>query len=728
MIRALLPAVAALAATASAQSTTTLVDYGAEWRYFDQGTDPGFLWWLSSFNDISWPVGDAEFGFGDGDESTIVSFGPNPAQKHVTTYFRHAFNVPNPTAYQAIELRLRSDDGAAVFLNGTELERRNLPVDPLTYGTFALAPVRDYGEVYGFPTFDRALDFRTGRNVLAVEVHLESPGDGDMSFDLQLIGHTGPSVTRGPYLQNMRSDAVTVCWRTIIPAAGALWVGSSPQTLALVADDPFPRTDHELVVTGLDPGETYVYAVGEVGAPAPSVPPGQRFRTPPLTGTREPFRAWILGDSGTLTYDQLRVRDAFRTRAMTRPPDLALLLGDNAYRQGLDEEYQTSFFEVYDQMLAKAPFWSTRGNHELDIANYYQTFVHPTAGEAGGVASGTEAYYSFDWANVHFICLDSFDSDRTVSGPMWQWAEMDLMSTTQDWIIAYWHHSPYSKGSHDSDMEFRQAEMRVNFLPLLDDYGVALVFGGHSHSYERSGQIHGHYGFSSTFDPAQHVVDFGDGRPGSSGAYEHTTAGDPGAVYVVAGSSGGASPEGSLDHPVMLHSSRRLGSMILDVSGSRMDVTMLDDNGNREDWFSIIDPTAGATICSGVVDGEGCLPSVSLAGSTSLSSGQPLTITAAPVRANAFGILVYSLGAGARSGPFNGQLCLSGDLVRTSTVGSGGSGPCSGSLSFGFDSLYNDPSHSMITPGATVYCQYWYRDVGALPSTFSEAVWFTIDP
>ncbi len=31
---------------------------------------------------------------------------------------------------------------------------------------------------------------------------------------------------------------------------------------------------------------------------------------------------------------------------MTREADLMLLLGDNAYRQGLDLEFQTAFFEA----------------------------------------------------------------------------------------------------------------------------------------------------------------------------------------------------------------------------------------------------------------------------------------------------------------------------------------------------------------------------------------------
>ena len=81
---------------------------------------------------------------------------------------------------------------------------------------------------------------------------------------------------------------------------------------------------------------------------------------------------------------------------------------------------------------------------------------------------------------------------------MLTWRENDLAETTQKWIIAYWHHPPYTKGSHNSDSESRLVDMRENALPILESSGVDLVLSGHSHSYERSYQLHGHYGTSGT--------------------------------------------------------------------------------------------------------------------------------------------------------------------------------------------------------------------------------------
>ena len=83
--------------------------------------------------------------------------------------------------------------------------------------------------------------------------------------------------------------------------------------------------------------------------------------------------------------------------------------------------------------------------------------------------------------------------------------EADLAATDQDWIIAFWHPPSYTKGSHDSDTEIRLIEMRENLLPILENHGVDLVLTGHSHSYERSFLLDGHYGTSDTLTEEMQV-------------------------------------------------------------------------------------------------------------------------------------------------------------------------------------------------------------------------------
>ena len=197
--------------------------------------------------------------------------------------------------------------------------------------------------------------------------------------------------------------------------------------------------------------------------------------------------------------------------------------------------------------------------------------------------SGTEAYYSFDYANIHFICLESHETDRSKEGAMMAWMKNDLAATTQDWLIAFWHHPPYTKGSHDSDREKELIDMRENFVPVLESYGVDLVLSGHSHCYERSFLVHGHYGKTDTFDAEKMVLQ------GDATDYVKALSGSDkgqGAIYTVAGSSGKIGP-GKLDHPIMKVSLRELGSMVLEVDGLKLNAQFLNWDGEIRDQFTI---------------------------------------------------------------------------------------------------------------------------------------------
>jgi len=401
-----------------------------------------------------------------------------------------------------------------------------------------------------------------------------------------------PQVTRGPYLQACTAGAVTVRWRTNSQSDTWVGYGTSPDTLTSGVSDAATTTEHELRLTGLLPATRYYYSVG-TSTDALAGDTSFTFVTAPLPGTPQPTRVWVIGDSGETSTEAFAVRDAYAAWTGVRGTDLWLMLGDNAYGSGTDSEYQDAVFNQYPVMLRQAPLWPTRGNHD-DIhggANndYYDIFSLPAAGEAGGLSSGTEAYYAFDWANIHFICLDSVDSDRSPGGAMLTWLANDLAANTRPWVIAYWHHPPYSKGSHNSDAESQLIDMRQYALPILEAGGVDLVLSGHSHSYERSFLIDGHYGRSNTLTTAM-VLDAGDGRVDGGGAYHKpATPASPhdGAVYAVAGSSSKNSG-GQLNHPVMVASLDLCGSMVLDVDGYRLDARFLSETGVVLDSCTIV--------------------------------------------------------------------------------------------------------------------------------------------
>jgi hypothetical protein len=164
-----------------------LVKAGSVWRYLDAGQDPGQAWFSPNYDDGAWKSGPAELGYED-NPRTVIDGGPSD-KRHITTHFRHSFNVVDPAFYRTLWLRLQRDDGAVVYLNGTEIHRVNLPAGVLiTPTTLANRTVQGLEEELLIPTqISQALPLlRPGMNVLAVEIHQDSPRSPDLSFDLEL--------------------------------------------------------------------------------------------------------------------------------------------------------------------------------------------------------------------------------------------------------------------------------------------------------------------------------------------------------------------------------------------------------------------------------------------------------------------------------------------------------------------------------------------------------------
>lgn len=426
-----------------------------------------------------------------------------------------------------------------------------------------------------------------------------------MSFVIAVLAAASlhaQTVVRGPYLQSPTPGSVIVKWRTDVATDSQVSFAVVDGT-PLFVSDPSVTTEHEVMLTGLSPETLYNYTVGTAALVLAGGDLGingdgeHYFTTPPPAGIDKNTRVWVIGDSGTADANAAAVRDAYKSFTGARGTDVWLMLGDNAYNSGRDNEYQAAVFDMYPQLLRQVPVWSALGNHDgIDMAfnppgAYPQIFSFPIAAEAGGIASGTENYYSFDYGNIHFVVLDStINANRVAGSPQWTWLAADLAANARRWTIALWHHPHYSKGSHDSDAEVALIEMRENAIPLLEQHGVDLVLAGHSHSYERSFLIDGHHDVSGTLTPAM-ILDGGDGHPNGDGAYmKPGPAGTPneGAVHAVVGSSGKIEIDGNLDHPVMFTSMFTLGSMVVDVNRDELTAAFLDSGGTVLDEFTII--------------------------------------------------------------------------------------------------------------------------------------------
>jgi hypothetical protein len=265
-----------------------------------------------------------------------------------------------------------------------------------------------------------------------------------------------------------------------------------------------------------------------------------------------------------------------------------------AYQRGRDVEFQTRFFEMYEPTLRNVVCWPTMGNHEggtskgtNGVGPYYDAYVVPARGEAGGVPTGTEAFYSFDYGRIHFICLDSHDLDRKPTGLMARWLKLDMERTKADWLIAFFHHPPYTKGSHDSDREKQLIEMRQHIMPILESGGVDLVLTGHSHIYERSMLIDGAYATPTVAEGV--VLDDGEGDPTTGEPYKKSAGLTPnsGNIQIVAGHGGTTvSRKGTL--PLMRKIIVEHGSVIIDIDGDTLRGTMLNKFGEVRDVFGLV--------------------------------------------------------------------------------------------------------------------------------------------
>jgi hypothetical protein len=227
----------------------SLIASASEWKYLDNGSDQGTAWRQPAFNAASWKTGRAQFGYGDGDEQTLISYGLSATLKYVTTYFRKTFTVDDPTQIEQLTVSTVFDDGAAIYINGTEVLRRNLASNA-GYSTVALVTGNPFENLW--QTFTITNNLIAGTNSIAVEVHRRSRSEETLSFDLQLEALLRPAplefasppvhLPDGAWVLDVRGPAgatVTVeassdfsAWTDLtsvmLPASGAASVTNDP--------------------------------------------------------------------------------------------------------------------------------------------------------------------------------------------------------------------------------------------------------------------------------------------------------------------------------------------------------------------------------------------------------------------------------------------------------------------------------------------------------------------
>lgn len=305
---------------------------------------------------------------------------------------------------------------------------------------------------------------------------------------------TSATVVIQPYIQNVSSEGVTICWQTDVPSFGEVII--SDRAPVGIYRTPKARRYHEVRVRGLDAGSAYSYQVRVSvsadmrGAKETDL---RQFETFPTNATR--LKILVYGDTRSHPDRHAQVIDA-----MSREKDAAFILhtGDVVDDGRNFGAWIPQLFEPAGKLMATKPIFAVLGNHERGSPYFYQYFDLPD----------NEQWYSFDCGPVHIIALDS-NVAYDPGSKQYSWLVADLEANKNaKWKFVFMHHPTYTSGNHGSVDEkgvpkekgIRTAQM---ILPrLAAKYGITAVFAGHDHAYE-----------CSVRDGVNYVIAGGGGAP-----------------------------------------------------------------------------------------------------------------------------------------------------------------------------------------------------------------------
>ncbi len=281
-----------------------------------------------------------------------------------------------------------------------------------------------------------------------------------------LTGCLYGAINTGPYLTpgDNPKTSVWVNWNTTNAAQSRVAYGTSSSALNDTASSSGTTEFHHVLLDNLNPGTVYYYKV----LPSGDV---KHFRTFP--NSADSFNFIAFGDT--------RDGDNPHQQIMNRMWDYDFVLvthsGDLVGRGNRWSDW-TTFFDIEDTVISYKQFLPAVGNHEYPYTQFDSLFKLPEG--------NNNNYYSLDYGNAHFVVLNT-QSDISAEST---WLVNDLQAANNNpnivWKFANFHRPPYSSGPHGS-----ASDIRAKWCPVLEEYGVDIVFNGHDHDYERSIDING---------------------------------------------------------------------------------------------------------------------------------------------------------------------------------------------------------------------------------------------
>ena len=389
----------------------------------------------------------------------------------------------------------------------------------------------------------------------------------------------------------VRTSTADIVWYTQNAVKGEVRYGTSPDNLDKSVAETEATTDHIVTITGVTGHQVYYYQVvaGNAQWAMGSFVAGHR------KWDNAAFNFVVFGDSGAdgnvyngePGVNQSAVRELLedffdpetQVGSTYGPPDFFLHVGDFVCNYPYKNWFDREFFGFYKNLLLQAPIYTAIGNHEAKRdgkGNYLEAMELPE-----GEAAGGEKYYSFNWHNVHFVCLDT-TQDSGASPGVWdpessqaQWLEGDLSANGnhQSWIVVFFHHPPYANPLHDPGSNV--CELRQLF-DVFRRHHVDVVFSGHSHFYERTHPLTTD-GRSTCPTPSDPAYD-DDYYPGPKGT-----------IYVTTG-GGGRSLNDTAHKSWLAKEIKDFHVVCVSVEGLQMTLTMIDDDGVARDTVTLTKP------------------------------------------------------------------------------------------------------------------------------------------
>ncbi len=373
-----------------------------------------------------------------------------------------------------------------------------------------------------------------------------------------------PRIIKGPYLQWPTRDSIIIMWETSDEASSRVIYYQTErvhsglngkfrtiESSEKIVEDANLCCIHAVTLTGLRPDTTYHYKVNSTSRQGEAA----ESKVYPLKTAVEgdtPFSFAVTSETGGYGDDEVN-RRIFSQISRYRP-DFLLMVGDAVAHGSRYEDWDKWFFAPGKALLCNTPFYLCLGNHEEKSPWFYQFVSYPEP----------KNYYAFDHGNAHFIALDStalvdYKDGKPVptealkpGAPQYEFLIDDLKATQAIWKLVFFHYPPYVSG------DYQVEEMRA-LCPILEAYGVDLVFNSHTIVYERSQPLRGN---------------------------QLDTAG--GVIYIVAGGAG-AKPEW-FHHKRAWHTAQSLAVphfVQVVIAGNTLELHAIDDTGRLFDTLKL---------------------------------------------------------------------------------------------------------------------------------------------